>query len=479
MLVARGICKRFGRTVALDRVDFHAAPGEIHALIGENGAGKSTLVSILAGRLAPDAGTITGADGPLRITPGTAHGVAAVFQAPLLFEQMSWEENLALGGFRRSTRLRPEALAAAARAAHDLGFALPVPGRRVADLAVGERVRLAILRALSFAPRVLLLDEPTGALAPAEVEQFLDHLGRLRRDGRAVVLVTHRLGEALTVADRITVLRRGRKVAEVPAAATNERDLATLMVGELPPPLAASTYEGAPAVLLSLADLMLEKDGRRLLDGVTMEVRRGEIVGVAGVEGNGQDALIAILAGLAAPTAGRLLTRGALALIPQDRDLDGLILEMPLWENLLLLEPLRCRFAPRYWLRRRDAVEFCRALLARYAIRAGGPHDPAAALSGGNRQRLAVARALATQPEIVVAHDIARGLDLAATRELHRQLRQYAESGRAVLLLSSDLEEIFQLCSRSYLMSRGRLRPLGPADRQAGRFGLMLSGAQG
>ena len=245
MLAARHITRRFGPLLALDGVDFDARPGEIAALLGENGAGKTTLMNILAGRLRPDAGSIELFGRALR--PGSpaaalAAGVAAVHQSPMLFERMTWEENLALGGFgagaARANRanlridLKEVAARAAAMAAR-LGFALPSPGVRMEQRSMAERVRMEVLRALSFEPRVLILDEPTGLLAPGELAAFLDVLRRLRREGRIVILVTHKLAEALAVADRITVLRRGRVVARPLRGEVTEDELAILMIGEL------------------------------------------------------------------------------------------------------------------------------------------------------------------------------------------------------------------------------------------------------
>jgi simple sugar transport system ATP-binding protein len=484
LLSATGVTKRYGRTIALNAVDFVARPGEIHALIGENGAGKSTLINVLAGRTAPDAGHIE-LDGTALLDGGSAttlrRGVAAVFQTPMLFERMSWEENLALGGVSQNTlRLDLDAVTAQAYArAAELGFTLPPKGTRIADCSITMRVRLEILRALSFNPRVLILDEPTGVLAPSELSAFLTMIQGLRAAGRIVIIVTHKLAEALAVADRITVLRAGRKLAELSAAETNEIELARLMIGELP---ASSAGPHAPrpagTTALELKGIVNESAGRRLIDGLSIRLAAGEIVGIAGVEGNGQEALAAILSGAAAPSAGRIASEGAVIVIPQDRDREGLILEMTLWENLLLAAPLRRRFAGRAGiLARRRALEYCAELLGRFAIRAPGPTTTAAALSGGNRQRLMVARAFAGDPCAIVAHDVCRGLDRRAVAEVHRRLRDYVAAGGAVLLMSSDLDEIFDLSDRIYVISRGRLNAVSAADRDPVRLGLLMSGA--
>jgi general nucleoside transport system ATP-binding protein len=503
MLAARHITRRFGPLLALDNVDFDARPGEIVALLGENGAGKTTLMNILGGRLRPDAGSIELFGRALR--PGSAAaalaaGVAAVHQSPMLFERMTWEENLALGGFgagaARSGRteltvdLREVAARAGAMAAR-LGFALPAPGVRMERRSMAERVRMEVLRALSFEPRVLILDEPTGLLAPSELAAFLGVLRRLRGEGRIVILVTHKLAEALAVADRITVLRRGRVVARPSRGEVTEDELAVLMIGDLAPPSrSAHTMSVVGAVALEIKDLTIERDGWRALDGVSLEVAAGEIVGIAGVDGNGQSELVEAMAGVRRPLGGMICVAaagadddggeggGAIAVIPENRDLDGLVLAMPLWENLLLARPLLARACGRFgWLSASRAAALCAQTLARFRIRSAGPQALAAELSGGNRQRLCVGRALESRPRVLVAHNLTRGLDLAATAEVHRMLAEFASGGGAVLLVSSDLDELIALCGRLAVISRGRLRPVGAGERDPARLGLLMAGA--
>jgi simple sugar transport system ATP-binding protein len=516
MLAVRHITRRFGPLLALDRVDFDACPGEIVALLGENGAGKTTLMNILAGRLRPDAGSIELFGRALR--PGSpsaalAAGVAAVHQSPMLFERMTWEENLALGGFgaraARANRanltidLKEVAARAAAMAAR-LGFTLPSPGARMEQRSMAERVRMEVLRALSFEPRVLILDEPTGLLGPGELAAFLDVLRRLRSEGRIVILVTHKLAEALTVADRITVLRRGRVVARPLRGEVTENALATLMIGELAPRSEGARTAGAAGTLaleakdlleiknlLEINNLVVERDGWRALDGVNLEVTAGEIVGIAGVDGNGQSELVEALAGVRRPMNGTIRVAaadahdrdgsdggGALAVIAENRDRDGLILEMPLWENLLLARPLLARACERFgWLSASRAAALCAEVLERFHIRAAGPQALAAELSGGNRQRLCVARALASRPRVLIAHNVTRGLDVAATAEVRRRLAAFAAEGGAVLLVSSDLDELTALCGRLAVISRGRLRAVGADEHDPARMGLLMAGA--
>jgi ABC-type uncharacterized transport system ATPase subunit len=487
LLRAIAITKRFGRTLALDRVDFEARPGEIHALVGENGAGKTTLMNVLAGSLAPDDGEAILDERPLPSgspRAALAAGIAAVHQSPMLFERMTWEENLALGGFDTGAeRLDLAAVAVRARAlAAKLGFELPPSGTTVENRSVAERVRLEVLRALSFNPRVLILDEPTSVLAPSELAAFLELLRNLRGEGRIVVLITHKLAEAMAVADRITVLRRGRAVARTTPAETSAEQLAGLMIGEVViQPDAAATKSQPGATVLQVEDLKLDDHtGRRILDRLSFRVAAGEIVGIAGVDGNGQTELVELLAGVRQPSEGKIIPSGPMAVIPQNRDLDGLILDMRLWENLILARPLRERVTSHGRLNTSRALELSRELIERFRIRAPGPETIAGALSGGNRQRLEVARALASQPRIIVAHNICRGLDLAATAEVHRTILDFASvaGGGAALLISSDLDELLAICGRLLIISRGKIRETNPGERDPERLGLLMAGAR-
>jgi general nucleoside transport system ATP-binding protein len=485
---ANALTKRFGRTMALNAVDFCAREGEIHALVGENGAGKSTLINILAGRLRADSGSVILDRAVLSAgsaAAARARGIAAVYQSPMLFERMGWEENLALGGFSPQHFNLSTVVAEAATLAGELGFKLPPPGAVVERRSVSERVRLEILRALSFRPRVLILDEPTSVLSPAELQPFLQLLRRLRSQGRIVIIVTHKLAEALSVADRVTVLRRGRVVAERTAALTSEAELAQLMMGSAatPPSIPISSAKpGNPVV--EVHRVTLKSRERLILDDISLKLRAGSIVGIAGVDGNGQDELVEVLGGVRAPTSGSVRLRNrkhdasdVLAVIPQNRDVDGLILDLSLWENLLLSGSLRRRLGARYGLIWRSrAAQLCRELVHNFKVRGGGPNAPAGSLSGGNRQRFVVARALAAAPAAIVAHDICRGLDLSAAAELRGRLRDYSAHGGAVLLISSDLEELLALCHTLYVIYRGRLTEVQAEQCDLLEIGLLMSG---
>jgi general nucleoside transport system ATP-binding protein len=489
VLAAHAITKRFGRTLALDGVNFSAREGEIHALVGENGAGKSTLISVFGGLLRPDSGSVSLGDvviGAGSAADALARGIAAVYQSPMLFERMGWEENLALGGFSPQYFNLGKVATDASALAEELGFTLPARGTIVERRTVAERVRLEILRALSFRPRVLILDEPTSVLSPAELQPFLQLLLRLRNQGRIVILVTHKLGEALAVADRITVLRHGRIVGERQGALTSEAELAQLMMGDIALPdstIVTGLSRGVPIV--ELHKVTLRSRERLILNEISLWMTAGSIIGVAGVDGNGQAELVEVIAGVRAATGGAVKLHNlpadagdAVAVIPQNRDIDGLILDLPLWENLLLSRGLRRQLGIRHgWIRRSHAAHLCRELIERFTVRGGEPSSVAGSLSGGNRQRFIVARALAGRPAAIVAHDICRGLDLSAAAELRERLREYAAQGGAVLLISSDLEELLALCHELYVINRGCLIKIPAAQYDLVEIGLLMSGA--
>ncbi|HJU10906.1 MAG TPA: ATP-binding cassette domain-containing protein, partial [Candidatus Binataceae bacterium] len=333
--------------------------------------------------------------------------------------------------------------------------------------------------------RVLILDEPTSVLSAAELEPFLQLLRRLREQGRVVILVTHKLGEALAVADRLTVLRHGRRIAEREAALTNEVELATLMMGNAAPPRSASISSSKTAMpVVELQQVTVKAGDRLVLEEISLALKAGSIVGIAGVDGNGQVELVEVMAGTRRPASGRIRVDAgrrnldsAVAVIPQNRDVDGLILDLSLWENLLLFRPLRSRLGVRYgWIQKSQTAQLCRELIDRFAVRGSGPRALARSLSGGNRQRFVVARALAAEPSALIAHDVCRGLDVAAAASLRIRLQEYAAQGGAVLLISTDLEELFELCDSLYVIYRGRLSQARSEPYDPLEIGLLMSG---
>jgi len=498
LLAVRDVGKRFAAVQALANVNLTFRAGEIHALLGENGAGKSTLMHVLAGLLRPDTGTILVDGCAVRFASARAAqqaGIGMVHQHFTLVDALSVAENLALSLTEsRRFRFRAEVTAEQARAlAERVGLELGSPQTPVAQLAVGACQRLEILKALAGGGRVLILDEPTAVLTPQEVRPLFMMLRQLRDQGRLVIFITHKLREVKAVADRVTVMRRGRVVGTYAANAVSESHLAEHMVGTIAAaPRGERPNRLAGAVLLQVAEVSAhDARGVAALQSVSFEVGAGEILGIAGVDGNGQRELFEVLVGLTRPhggtisVGGRRITefnpRAALAAgighIPPDRQREGLILSMTVQENFLLNRNLLDRFSHRRMLHARAARRFAADLAEQYALRFASLDAPVRSLSGGNQQRLVVARTLAEQPQVLVTVNPTRGLDFAAAAAVSDALQAVAGLGCAVVVISTDLDEVLDLSDRVRVLSRGRLSaPLQPpVDLE--QLGLLMAGA--
>lgn len=453
MLRLAHITKSFGATRAVDDASLAIAPGEIVALVGENGAGKTTLMRIAAGELSPDSGTVDGA-------------AVLVHQHFMLVEELTIAENLALARrepFRLTTRRVLEARARAEIEAS--GIELREPNRRVGELSVGEKSKVELIKAIARRPATLILDEPTSVLTPYETEELFRVVRRLAASGTAVVFISHKLPEVLAVARRIVVMRKGKVVAERLATETTAEGLAGEMMGAVrgssAPSLPRPGTRGTRA--LHLANV----SGETLRD-VSLDVAQHEIVALLGVAGNGQGELAAMLRGLTAPASGTVeLEPARTAHIPEDRTRDGIVAELSIAENIALPKP---RWRPR------QATREAERLIRLYSIRAEGAGQRAGALSGGNQQKVVLARELERKPELIVAAEPTRGLDIEATRFVHDQLRAASDAGAGILLITSDLDEAFALATAIHVIYRGRLSPRLTPDEARARVANLMAG---
>lgn len=502
----RGVVKRFGAVVALDRVDFDLKPGEIHALLGENGAGKSTLMKILYGLYQPDAGEIRIHGLPVRLrSPADAlkHGVGMVTQHFALVPTLTVLENVVLGHEPRGAagwRLSQERLENLTR---EYGLTID-PHLPLQRLSVGERQRVEILKALYRECRILIMDEPTAVLTPQETRSLFQTLRALVDDGLSVVFISHKLEEVLAVSDRITVLRDGRVVGRIATSEASPSGLARLMVGrEVRMPASGAMREdtstvGEPPASRRAAEVVLEIDnieavdgqGLPVLKGVSLTVHSGEIVAITGVAGNGQSQLVAVLSGMLQPTRGRIrvagqdvtradpasITRAGLGRIPEDYH-QGVVASMTVAQNIAL-EALDDYSGPAGILNLRRMESYAGELIRQYRIKAA-PHSRVDTLSGGNVQKVILARALARRPQVIVAAQPTRGLDVGATEYVHEQLLLQKAAGAGVLLVSEDLDEVLALADRIAVMYEGRIAGLlGRDEADPEKLGLLMAGVE-
>jgi simple sugar transport system ATP-binding protein len=497
----RDISKRFGPVVANDHINFEAAWGEVHALIGENGAGKSTLMSILAGLYRPDRGQVEIDGTPVRFRSprdAIAHGIGMVYQHFMLVEPFTVAENVVLGEQRSGVDLqtaRVERELATLSESYSLGVD---PRAKIWQLSVGEQQRVEILRLLYLGARILVLDEPTAVLTPQEAGSLVRTLRGMAKQGFSVVFISHKLDEVLEVADRVSVLRRGRVVATTTPAETDRRTLARLMVGrelaDLVEHPADEPHEAAApreAVLELRGVSALGDKGLPALRNVDLEVRAGETLGIAGIAGNGQRELAEVVTGLRPATGGdvridgKLMTnrpaaeiaRAGVAHIPEDRLATGLIGGMDLSENAILREYARPPLCSGPFLSDRAVASFTDRLIDDHDVKTPGRWAKLHTLSGGNQQKLLLARELAGQPRLIVAVHPTRGVDVGATEAIHGALRQQRARGAATLLISEDLDEILTLADRIAVLFDGRVMGiLSARGANPEEIGLLMAG---
>ncbi|MGN8005289.1 ABC transporter ATP-binding protein [Acidovorax sp. 22279] len=532
-----GITKRFGKLVANDSINLTLARGEVLALLGENGAGKSTLMSILFGHYVADEGSIEVFGQPLpsgQPRAALAAGIGMVHQHFTLADNLTVLDNVLLGSeplwqpFSRRSEARTKLLAVSQQ------FGLPVsPDAKVGSLSVGERQRVEILKALYRGARILILDEPTAVLTPQESEALFDTLAQMVAQGLSIIFISHKLGEVLRVSHRVAVLRQGKLVAEAPAQGTTQGQLAQWMVGHAIEAAGRRPAKKVGEPICTLTNVSTGPTGRDRLNDVSLSLRAGEIVAIAGVSGNGQVALADLLCGVRSASTGQVTLRGAplqarpawlvsqgVARIPEDRHAVGVVGDLPVWENAVA-ERLRGPWFAHtwfraFWVKRRAARQHARRVAETFDVRGGGPDTPARSLSGGNMQKLILGRALMPPqdaagnsaqapriaagppqgdaaplggsepraagsvgaPMLIVAHQPTWGLDIGAVMFVQQQLINARDAGAAVLLISDDLDEVLALGDRVAVMHDGQLSEARRAEdwtREA--IGLAMAGA--
>jgi general nucleoside transport system ATP-binding protein len=492
----RGITKRFGSFVANESVDFQLEKGEIHALLGENGAGKSTLMNVLFGLYQPEEGEILVHGKPVQIDgPNTAIrlGIGMVHQHFKLVEPFNVTENIILG-------MEPTVAAGihyrkayddVARLSKQYGLSVD-PAAKVENISVGMQQRVEILKTLYRGADILIFDEPTAVLTPQEIQELIEIMRNLVREGKSIILITHKLKEIMQIADRVTVIRRGKKIDTVKVDQTSEKDLAEKMVGRQVS-FQVEKKEASPGEPVLRIDRIsvTERNGTTKLNGIELEIRAGEIVGLAGVDGNGQSELIEALTGLRKVDSGEIIFKGqkitnrlprqitenGLAHIPEDRHKHGLVLDFTMSENMVLQTYYQPPFNKNGLLQYEEIHKYADRLIREFDVRTSSMLNKARALSGGNQQKAIIARELDRNPDLLIAAQPTRGLDVGAIEYIHRRLVEQRDKGKAILLVSFELDEILNVSDRIAVIYEGKIVGIvDPKETSDQELGLMMAG---
>ncbi len=493
----KGVTKRYPGVVANKDVELTVESGEVHAVVGENGAGKSTLMKIIYGMVRPDEGSITINGEPSQFrSPKDAidAGIGMVHQHFMLADNLTVLENVVLGSEPRAGLLIDFKVASDRIRLLGETYGLKLdPDQKVESLSVGERQRVEIIKVLFRGAKILILDEPTAVLVPHEVTELFESIRDLKGEGHTVIFISHKLDEVLSIADQITVMRDGQTVGTTTPSQVDARELAEMMIGsELPSPeTRESTVQDE--VLLEVAGLTLQSgSGRALLQDVTFAVHKGEIVGVAGVEGNGQAQLVDAIIGLAPDVSGEvslvgesitgMSTRerreGGIGLIPEDRHRQGLLLPSPLWENAALGHQYKEPYANGVWIDKKGSRAQTEEIVRRFDVMTPNVDVPATALSGGNQQKLVVGREIMANPKVLIAAQPTRGIDIGAQAAVWEELKTARASGMGILLISADLDELIGLSDTIHVLFEGRfVAKLDPAEITPEILGSYMTGA--
>ena len=494
----REITKVFGEFVANDKINLELRKGEIHALLGENGAGKSTLMNMLAGLLEPTSGEIVVNGQVVKLdSPSKAAslGIGMVHQHFMLVEAFTVAENIILGS--ELTKNGVLDIARATREINELSerYGLAVdPSAKVADISVGAQQRVEILKTLYRGADILIFDEPTAVLTPSEIDELMAIMKNLVKEGKSIILITHKLDEIRAVSDRVTVIRRGKSIETVEIVGATNADLAEMMVGRS----VSFKTEKQPAqpkeVVLSIKDLVVnENRGVPAVKNLSLDVRAGEIVGIAGIDGNGQSELIQAITGLRKIESGsvelkgqsisglhpRQITELSVGHVPEDRHRDGLVLEMMISENIALQTYYKEPLSKKGILNYTNIIDYAKKLMQEFDVRAASEIVPASALSGGNQQKAIIAREIDRNPDLLIVSQPTRGLDVGAIEYIHKRLIQERDNGKAVLVVSFELDEILNVSDRIAVIHDGKIQGIvTPETTNKQELGVLMAGGE-